>query len=127
MEGLTDSLRRELRLFGIRVVLIQPGPLKTAIWEKNLRVALDYSASPYQSYLEHAAETIRQTEKNALPLHHLDAPIIHALEAPFPKSRYLIHKNPYRLRILATFLPASWVDHLVHKNLTSGVRKIRPV
>mgnify|MGYP000748217913 CR=1 FL=1 len=34
LEGFSDSLRRELMLYGIDVILIEPGPIKTAIWDK---------------------------------------------------------------------------------------------
>ena len=35
LEALSDSLRRELQLFGIKVILIEPGPVKTDIWYKG--------------------------------------------------------------------------------------------
>ena len=34
LEGLTDCIRKELMLYGIDVILIEPGPVKTAIWDK---------------------------------------------------------------------------------------------
>jgi short-subunit dehydrogenase len=35
LEGYSDSLRRELMLFGIKVILIEPGSVATPIWDKN--------------------------------------------------------------------------------------------
>ena len=34
MEAFSDSLRRELMIYGVDVILIEPGPIKTAIWDK---------------------------------------------------------------------------------------------
>ncbi len=35
VEGLSESLRRELMLFGIDVIIVAPGPVKTPIWSKG--------------------------------------------------------------------------------------------
>ena len=35
LEGLSDALRRELMLYGIDVILVEPGPVKTEIWNKT--------------------------------------------------------------------------------------------
>ena len=45
LEGLSDALRMELLPYGIDVVIIQPGPIKTAIWDK----APTPDHSPYQN------------------------------------------------------------------------------
>ena len=45
LEALSDALRRELMLLGIKVILIEPGPLKTKIWKKNLGVGENCIAS----------------------------------------------------------------------------------
>ena len=34
VEGFSDALRRELLLYGVDVILVEPGPIKTAIWDK---------------------------------------------------------------------------------------------
>src|SRR5215472_11203589 len=54
LEGLSESLRRELMMFGIDVVIIAPGPVKTPIWSKG-QEAVDinnYKNSPYRPALE---------------------------------------------------------------------------
>ena len=34
LEAISDSVRRELLPFGVRVIVIEPGSFKTAIWSK---------------------------------------------------------------------------------------------
>ena len=40
VESMTDVYRRELRQFGIKVIAIEPGPIKTKIWQKNLNLLI---------------------------------------------------------------------------------------
>ena len=54
VEGISNSLRREMQLFGIDVILIGPGPIKTPIWEKSMAGNEDeaFQGSPYEQPLK---------------------------------------------------------------------------
>jgi len=127
LEGLSDSLRRELILLGIAVVVIEPGPIRTAIWSKNLGVSEDYKGGLFDQYLLKATDIIQQMEENAMPLEVLNQPILDALLSTKPKTRYLIHKNKFLFLLLAKILPDKWADYLVNRNLKSNNNKLRPV
>ncbi len=127
LEGLSDSWRRELKLLGIPVVLIEPGPLKTKIWQKHLGIADLYKGGSFDSYLQKADEIILNIEQSALPLSALKKPFIKALLSTKPKPRYLIHKNKILFLLLIKILPDSWADFLVNKNLKSANKKLRPI
>lgn len=127
LEGLSDSLRRELKLLGITVVVIEPGPIQTAIWSKHLGVAADYKGGLFDQYLIKATDIIQQMEANAMPLEVLNQPILESLLSTKPKTRYLIHKNKFLFLLLAKILPDKWADYLVNRNLKSNNNKLRPV
>lgn len=127
LEGLSDSLRRELKLLGIEVVLIEPGPIRTAIWSKHLGVSEYYKGGLFDQYLLKATDIIQQMEENAMSLDVLNQPILDALLSTKPKTRYLIHKNKFLFLLLAKILPDKWADYLVNRNLKSNNKKLRPV
>lgn len=127
LEGLSDSLRRELKLLGIKVILIEPGPIKTLIWKKNLGFNKDFKDSSFAQYLEYADDLISKMETSADQLNCLKKPVLDALNAQNPKSRYLIHKNKILFYLLTKYLPVPLVDFLVQRNLKSSNRKIRPI
>src|SRR5438132_2521675 len=53
LEAISDSLRRELLPFGVRVIVLEPGSFKTAIWSKVEAMDLRrYAGTPYESVLE---------------------------------------------------------------------------
>lgn len=127
LEGLTDALRRELALMDLKVILIEPGPLKTSIWRKSLGLKDKYPKSLFNDYLQQSDELILQMESKALAVEKIITPIRHALKHKRPKIRYLVHRSPLLLRLIVHFIPTSWIDRLVLKNLRSKNTKIRPI
>src|SRR5260370_1600312 len=72
IEGLSESLRRELMLFGIDVIIIAPGAGKTPIWDKAEEVDIStYRNSPYFPTLEKVRAFTRHLSNIALPPHTL--------------------------------------------------------
>src|SRR3954463_16533157 len=106
IEGLSESLRRELMLFGIDVIVVAPGAVKTPIWSKAEQ-AVDisrYQNSPYLPALQKAAAFIRQLESSGLPPEQIAAFVFDALTLPHPKVRYHIAPDAMR-HLLAAVLP----------------------
>ena len=69
VEGMSHSLRRELQLYGIDVILVGPGPVKTAIWEKpSARELGIFSGSDYAPMMLSFQKFFAQSaQKNGLP------------------------------------------------------------
>ena len=121
IEAFSDALRRELRLFGIKVILIEPGPLKTKIWSKSIGVAAQFKGSQFSQFLNNAGNIIHKTEQQALDIDAILPSILNALESNNPANRYLIHKNKRLVKLIATLFPSKWLDYLINKNLVYKV------
>lgn len=126
LESMTDIYRRELRRYGIKVMAIEPGPIKTKIWQKNLNSMRPYAETDYFDVLQKADGMIENIEKNALPVENTSKVILKCLTKQNPKTRYIVHKNVFVFKLLAYYLPDKLVDWFVEKTLTKGNRH-RPV
>ena len=117
IEGLSESLRRELMLFGIDVVIIAPGAVKTPIWGKAEEVdVLPYRNSPFFPALEGIRKFMRQLGENGLPPEKIAERIFEALTLPSPKVRYQITPDPMR-HVITSVLPKRVVDKIIAKRL----------
>lgn len=118
LEAFSDSLRRELLIYGVDVILIEPGPIKTAIWDKvpdidnNEFIGTDYESSLHRFY----SMFIKMGRKG------LDADVVgkrvhHILEHRNPKTRYVITPRRFINYTLPGILPDRMFDRLVGKEL----------
>lgn len=126
LESMTDIYRRELHRYGIKVIAIEPGPIKTQIWQKNLNSMEQYADTDYNDVLQKADMMIENTEKSALPVSRISNLILKCLTKKHPKTRYIVHRNPLVFKLLAFYLPDKIVDWFVQKSITSSNRH-RPV
>ena len=115
LEGLTESLRRELMLFGIDVIIVAPGPVKTPIWSKGQEaVDLDnFKNSPYLPALQKVGAYMKHLD---LPPEKIAERVYHALTVPHPKVRYQIAPDPMR-HLMMRWLPKRMVDRIIAKRL----------
>lgn len=120
LEGLSDTLRLELRDTGIKVILIEPGPIATDFrknavrqfekwvdWEKSARVDQYRSSLLDQLYKVSGASTF-ELQPDAVT-----TKLIHALEAGRPKPRYFVTTPTYIANILRRVLPTRILDWVV--------------
>jgi hypothetical protein len=117
VEGLSESLRRELMLFGIDVVIVAPGAVKTPIWAKAEEVDISvYRNSPFFPALEKIRSLMLQLGKKGLPAERIAQVIGEALTAARPKTRYQIAPDPIQNFAIAV-LPKRMIDRVVAKRL----------
>ena len=118
IEGFSESLRRELMLFGIDVIIVAPGPVKTPIWSKGKEAAdiSRYQNSPYLPAMQKVTAFIEQLESIGLPAETIAERIHDALILPNPKVRYHIAPDTMR-HLLTAVLPKRMMDRLIAKRL----------
>jgi NAD(P)-dependent dehydrogenase (short-subunit alcohol dehydrogenase family) len=117
IEGLSESLRRELMLFGIDVIVIAPGAVKTPIWDKGQEVDISvYKNSPYFPALEKIRAYTRHLSKIGLPPETIAEKIFEALTLPSPSVRYQITPDPMR-HLIMSWLPKRTVDKMIARRL----------
>jgi NAD(P)-dependent dehydrogenase (short-subunit alcohol dehydrogenase family) len=113
LEGLSESLRRELLLFGIDVIVVGPGAVVTAIWDKAEQVDLTpYLETPYGPALQRLRDYMLGLGKKGLPPERLGEVIAHALTTPRPKTRYAVSPQPVQ-DFLGRTLPKRMLDRLI--------------
>ena len=90
VEALSDGLRRELSIYGISVSAIEPGAIKTPIWDKVNVAEADtrYAHTNYAKAMEYLPKMVANELKNAKPIKVVTDAIVHALEASKAKARY---------------------------------------
>jgi NAD(P)-dependent dehydrogenase (short-subunit alcohol dehydrogenase family) len=117
LEGLSESLRREMMLFGIDVIIIAPGAVKTPIWGKAEDVDISvYRNSPFFPALQKIRQFMLQLGEKGLPAEVIAARIADVLTSANPKVRYQIMPNPMQ-HLIGTILPKRMVDKIIAKRL----------
>jgi NAD(P)-dependent dehydrogenase (short-subunit alcohol dehydrogenase family) len=117
IEGLSESLRREMMLFGIDVIIIAPGAVKTPIWGKAEEVDVSaYRNSPFFPALEKIRAFMLQLGESGLPPEKIAERIAEALTSASPKVRYQITPDPMR-HLMMTILPKRMLDRIIAKRL----------
>lgn len=116
IEGFSESLRRELLLFGIDVIVIGPGAVKTAIWGKAEEVDLKpYGNSAYLPSLTKFRDFFLASGKKGLAPEKLGRLIHKALTTQKPKTRYAIVPNWLMDWVIPRLMPARKMDELIGK------------
>ena len=132
LEALSDSLRVELRHFGVRVSLIEPGEIKTPIWHKSRQYADDLREELmdevsaripqevrdcYANDVVAMRETVAELAETALPVARVVRVIVHALTARRPKARYPVGARTRAALTAFKFLPTNVRDWLIRRSL----------
>ena len=122
LEAVAESLRHELRDAGIRVVLIEPGAVKTAIWDKGRALADELEQSfpreaidRYARHIEAVRKGIDMQDRVGIPASAVAAVVLKAIESRRPRARYLVGRDALVQGVVARVLPDRLRDALVAK------------
>jgi NAD(P)-dependent dehydrogenase (short-subunit alcohol dehydrogenase family) len=122
IEGYSDSLRRELQLFDIKVIIIQPGRITTPIWDKGedtlKKGEVEWKDSPmFQIGKKIGEYAIRKGKTEGMDPREVGKIILKALTIEQPRLRYLVANNKNKYRMIK-LLPARSIDQMLKKELT---------
>ena len=117
LEGMVDSLRTELRPWGIGVSLIEPGCVRTPIWDKSrsdIERQQEHMSPEMEALYGTAIDVLRRAsetaEKMAIPPIKVARAVCHALESRRPKTRYPVGMDSRVQSLLVRVLPDRWQD-----------------
>ena len=124
LEGLTDTLRLEMRGTGIEVVLIEPGPITSKIRVNSIphfERWIDWQASPrvaqYQAQLhERLYRAPTKPDRFELPAEAVVKKLIHAAESARPRPRYYVTKPTYIFGTLRRLLSTRALDGILSRD-----------
>jgi NAD(P)-dependent dehydrogenase (short-subunit alcohol dehydrogenase family) len=117
LEGLTDTLRIEMRDTPIHIILIEPGPVTSKIRANSIphfERWINWEASPRrdqyeQKFMKRLYES-SGPDTFELPPEAVVKKLVHALEAPKPRPRYYVTTPTYISGVLRRILPTQALD-----------------
>ncbi len=121
LEGLTDTLRLELRPTDIHVILFEPGPVTSKIRQNSIphfERFIDWKASALSRLYEkliHRLYQDREPDFFELPASAVTKKLIRALESPRPKPRYYLTTPTYVFGALRRILSTRWLDAILSR------------
>ncbi|MBI3676806.1 MAG: SDR family NAD(P)-dependent oxidoreductase [Proteobacteria bacterium] len=121
LEGFSESLRRELMVFGIDVIVVAPGAVATPIWDKADSMDVSrYANTVYAGALDKVKEFMISNGRKGFAPEKLGEAVHKALTIAKPKTRYTVTPDPFQNWMVNT-LPKRMVDNIVAGRL--GLRK----
>jgi short-subunit dehydrogenase len=121
LEGISDTLRLELKGTGVFVSLIEPGPIRS-LFRKNALKAMqeniDINNSRHQQLYQSAIDRLTKTEDSSrftLDPEAVFQKLVHALQSRSPRVRYYVTVPTYVMGFLKRILSAKLLDTLLRR------------
>jgi len=89
VEGLSESLRYEIEPFGVKIVLIEPGAVKSDFW-KNIKLTGNTEGSVYRQRIQRLLESFEKVYQNAIPPEDVAQVILNAIKSDNPEFRNIV-------------------------------------
>lgn len=113
LEALSHGLRRELLVYGIDVVIVGPGAVKTPIWDKGTEMGT-YESTRYTKAIKDLKQYFRNVNQNALEPHFIAKKLVRIMEKKRPRARYaFIPGNSLVSWTLPNLLPHRLLDRVL--------------
>jgi NAD(P)-dependent dehydrogenase (short-subunit alcohol dehydrogenase family) len=116
LEGFSNSLRMELLLYGVDVIIIGPGAIRTPIWEKPSANELGiYEHSPFAPMMLKFQRYFVKNGREGLEADYLGRRTVAIFEARKPKVRYAIVPKKFSKWTMPRLLPPRMLDRIIGK------------
>lgn len=122
IEAVAESLSYELAPSGIRVVLVEPGVIATAIWGKGRetieRLDDELPAEAHERYpdvFEKFRRSIDRSDRTGIPPLAVAEKVAHALTATRPRPRYLVGTDARAAGLAERLLPDPLMAFIVSR------------
>jgi len=123
LEALSDSLRRELMIYGVDVIVVEPGAVKTPIWEKAEDIDISrYEGTDYAQIIQKFKKMMLAQGRAGLQPSRVGEVIADAITTARPKARYAIPDQPWIGWRIPRLLPDRWIDKAVAQQV--GLQRI---
>lgn len=120
-EGFSESLRRELMLFGIDVIVVAPGAVATPIWDKADQIdTTRYDNTPYAAAMATIKKFMIELGRKGLPPEKIGETVWKALTIKNPMVRYTVAPNAVE-QFMTGVIPKRAMDNLIAGRL--GLKK----
>jgi NAD(P)-dependent dehydrogenase (short-subunit alcohol dehydrogenase family) len=118
LEGMSDVLRLELKLFGIDLVMIEPGFVNTSMYDKGEKEDLsEFKRTEYWDAVQNFQKFVVAEGRKGFSPERLGAAVHLALSTAKPKARYAVIKQRFKNWTLPRLLPARMLDAVIAKQL----------
>jgi NAD(P)-dependent dehydrogenase (short-subunit alcohol dehydrogenase family) len=118
LEGFSESLRRELMLYGIDVIIVGPGSVATPIWDKAEQLDTStFANTEYGESVKRVQEYMIRNGRSGYPPEKVGEVVWHALTTPRPRVRYAVIPGSSLSRVIQMLLPKRLVDRIIARNL----------
>ena len=110
VEAFSESLRRELKPYRIKVIIVAPGSVSTPIWKevKKQKDQNKYHKTKYGISFKKILNSLESFDQNSLSMKQLTSIIIKSIEIKNPKIRYNPTKDP--IQKLWPYIPKKIMD-----------------
>jgi NAD(P)-dependent dehydrogenase (short-subunit alcohol dehydrogenase family) len=127
LEALSDCMRAELRPWGIKVAIVEPGSIQSSMWNKGRNevdaVTRGLSAEGLRLYgaaIRMMQKLLEEQERMAIPAERVAKAVEHALTARRPRTRYLVGLDAKLMALLHWLLP----DRIYDAALATMMRRL---
>jgi len=118
LNGFSKSLRQELIPYGIEVIVIAPGSVRTPIWDKAEQVdTTPYQETDYAPVLQKMQKMMTHLGKQGMAVEKISSAVRAALESPRPKTLHRLPDNWLLGWTLPYWLPTRWWNGLLAQQL----------